>query len=359
MRSALAGALLCWLWSTAAAQEQAVTFDDEPTSATLTGFAVADGLWDRNTKESTILAGKLAVSLFRPWSDYLYFFGQLTTHLGIDEVTGEEHTEIEIDNLIVSWSPPGATAVNLSVGRFDAPIGFERDDEPLNLLPTPSFNFELARPSKLSGAVFRWTAGPTLGLTAFVANGWNLPVDNNTGKTAGLRLQWLPRDGYAIGVNTVYGPEEEGTNDPKRTLFSGDATLQPMSAVILGLEVNYGRQTEGGASTTWTGGVGTGFLRLGRNLGVAVRGEVLDDPDGFTTGQAQTLTSLTIAPMYFYREAQEGIFSTIEHTTFRLPAFSLRPAIRFDWSNAPSFEDADGALQRSNVTGIIELVYLF
>lgn len=359
MRSALAGTLLCCLWSAAAAQEQAVTFEEEPTSTTLTGFAVADGRWDDNRNESSFLAGKLAVSLFRPWSDHLYFFGQLTTHLGHEEATGEAHTEIEIDNLIVSWTPPGASAVNLAVGRFDAPIGFERDDEPLNLLPTPSFNFLLARPAKFSGAMVRWTATPAVGVSAFVANGWNHEIDNNSGKTAGVRLQWLPRDGYAIGVNALYGPEEDGANEPRRTLLTGDATLQPVRSLIVGLEVNHGRQPEAGATATWTGAVATGFLRLARRLGVTVRGEVLDDPDGFTSGQAQTLTSLTIAPLYFYREAQEGIFSTIEHTTFRLPAFSLRPAVRFDWSNAPFFEDASGALQRSNVTGIVELVYLF
>ena len=359
MRSGLAGTLLCCLWSTAAAQEQSVTFAEEPTSTTITGFAVAHALWDRNTKESTFLAGKLALSVFRPWSDYLYFFGQLTTHVGPDEATGEVHSEIEIDNLIISWTVPGATSVSLAFGRFDAPIGFERDDEPLNLLPTPSFNFELARPAKLSGAIARWTALPTLGFSAVLANGWNGDFDNNTGKTVGGRLQWLPHDGYAIALNGVYGPEEEGTNDPKRTLLTGDATFQPVGPLIVGLEFNYGRQPEAGESATWTGGVGTAFWRFGRNLGVAVRGEVLDDPDGFTTGQPQTLTSLTIAPMYFYREAQEGIFSTIEHTTFRLPAFSLRPAVRFDWSNAQFFEDEEGNLRGSNVTGILELVYLF
>ena len=359
MRSAVAGMLLCCLTSVAAAQEQVVTFGDEATSATLTGFAVADGLWDRNRQESSMLAGKLAVSLFRPWSDHLYFFGQLTTHLGRDEATGEAHTEIEIDNLIISWTPPGATTLNLSVGRFDAPIGFERDDEPLNLLPTPSFNFELARPAKLSGAVLRWTLVPTFGVSAFLANGWNSAIDNNSGKTAGARVQWLPLDGYAIGLNALYGPEEDGVNEPKRTLLTADATLQPVPAVILGLEVNHGRQPDAAGSATWTGAVATGFVRLGRTIGVTVRGDVLDDPAGFTSGQSQTLTSLTIAPMYFYRQAQQGVFTTIEHTTFRLPAFSLRPAIRFDWSNAASFENAAGAFERSNVTGIVELVYIF
>ena len=86
---------------------------------------------------------------------------------------------------------------------------------------------------------------------------------------------------------------------------------------------------------------------------------MFDDPDGARTGTAQTLQSLTISPWYFYREAQEGVFSNIEFTTFRLPAFSLRPAVRFDHSSQPVFESKDGTLKQSNVTALVELVYLF
>ena len=90
-----------------------------------------------------------------------------------------------------------------------------------------------------------------------------------------------------------------------------------------------------------------------------MRGEVLDDADGVTTGTPQTLKSLTISPCYFYREAQEGVFSNVEFTTFRLPAFSLRPALRFDHSDQRFFEDRSGGLRRSNLTAVVELVYLF
>ena len=90
-----------------------------------------------------------------------------------------------------------------------------------------------------------------------------------------------------------------------------------------------------------------------------MRGEVLDDPDGATSGTPQQLSSLTVSPWYFYREAQEGVFSNVEFTTFRLPAFSLRPAIRIDHSDQPVFEAKDGSLKRSNLTALVELVYVF
>ena len=357
MRSALLGALACVLAAHAAAQERAVTFEEQK-AVTISGFGVGLAQYDRNAKSNTAGATKLALSVFRPWSDNLYFFGQLTTHVEQEDSTGP-HTDIEIDNLIVSWTPPGASALNVSFGRFDAPIGFERDDEPLNLIPTNSFNFEFARPVKLTGAIARYALSPKATIAGIVANGWDKELDNNTGKTAGLRLQLFPVEHAAVGLNALYGPEEDATNAGQRTLFAADATLQPRSGLIVGIEANRGSQREAGSSVTWTGAVTTVFWRLSRTLGLTVRGDILDDPDGAATGTPQTLRSLTISPWYFYREAQEGVFSAIENTSFRLPAFAIRPAIRFDKSTDPFFDAAGGALKRSNLSGVIELVYVF
>ncbi|MBI1966677.1 MAG: outer membrane beta-barrel protein [Gemmatimonadetes bacterium] len=357
-RSAPLCLLLCSLAGPAAAQEVPITLE-ERNPVTLTGFAVGVASYDRNLRENTAAGSKLALSLFRPWSDRLYLFGQLTTHLERDDSTGEPVTEMEIDNLIVSWTPRGASALSLAVGRFDAPLGFERDDEPLNLIPTGSFNFEFARPAKLTGAVVRYALSPQVTLTGMVANGWNQELDNNSGKTGGLGIQVFPAERLAVRVTALYGPETAGTNGAQRTLVTADATFQPVSRFILGVEANRSAERSGGTSLRWTGAAATAFWRFDRSIGVTVRGEVLDDGDGAATATAQTLRSLTISPWYFYREAREGVFTNVEHTTFRLPAFALRPAIRFDRSDQPFFEDRNGNLVRANMTAVLELVYLF
>jgi len=335
------------------AQDSTVNFSEQ-TPLTVSGFAVGDAGYDRNLAKGTALASKIALSLFRPWSDNLYLFGQLTTHVS-QEDSSEVHAEIEIDNLIVNWTPAGLSALSLSFGRFDAPIGFERDDEPLNLVPTESFTFENARPVKLTGLVARYALSPKVSVLGLVANGWEVEIDNNSGKTAGLKLQVFPSSGLAVAAGALYGPEEDSTNSNKRTLLTGDLTWQAMQRLIVQAEAHHGSQ-EG---TQWTGVVAQTFLRLGRRTGLTVRGDVFDDPDGARTGTAQTMSSLTISPWYFYREAQEGVFSNVEFTSFRLPAFSLRPAVRFDHSTQPVFESKDGTLKQSNVTALIELVYVF
>lgn len=326
----------------------------ETTPLTISGFAVGSSVYDKNLAQNSALASKLALSLFRPWSDQLYLFGQLTTHLEAAD-SGPPGTAIEIDNLIINWTPARVSTLSLSFGRFDAPIGFERDDEPLNLVPTASFTFENARPVKFTGLMARYVLNPKISVLGLVANGWDQELDNNSGKTVGTKLQVFPSSGLAVAGGVFYGPEEDSTNSSPRTLLTGDATWQPMSRLIVQAEAHHGSQQ----GNTWTGVVGQAFWRLGQSAGLTVRGDVMDDPDGFRTGTAQTLSSVTISPWYFYREAQEGVFSNIEFTNFRLPAFSLRPAVRFDHSDQPVFEKKDGSLSQSNVTALVELVYVF
>ena len=352
MRSALCSVLLCGVAFGAAAQEREVTFEETP-PVSITGFAVGRADYDRVARTNGFTAGKVGVSLFKPAGD-AYVFAQLTTAL---DGSGEAATEI--DNLLVSWTPRTANQWTLAFGRFDAPIGFERDDEPLNLIPTNSFNFSYARPGKLTGVQVHYTASPRLDLWAVAANGWDVAVDNNRGKTALARAQFIPIPWVTVGVTGVYGPEQASTDRQQRSLLSSDLTVD-RGPLILGAELNLGRErTSGSANATWRGAAGTVFLRVARKLGVTARYDQMEDTDGLLTGTPQILRSVTVGPMWYSSSAREGIFSNIEHTRFHLPQIALRAAVRADWSSQPFFAEAGGALQGSNTTGVLELVYVF
>src|SRR5262249_35047880 len=139
----------------------------------ISGFGVGNYQFDGDTHDNSFDAAKLAVSMFRELSPHLWVFGQLTTSVspappGSDEAT----TSIEIDNLIVNVTPPGWSTGSIAFGKFDTPLGFERDDEPLNLQATLSDNFTYARPSKMVGVIGRWIATRHVELSAWQANGW-------------------------------------------------------------------------------------------------------------------------------------------------------------------------------------------
>src|SRR5213594_3311713 len=350
MRSALVGALLCGVAIAAAAQEREVTFE-EPQPVTVTGFAVGDASYDRVARSNTFTAGKIGVSLFKPVGE-AYLFAQLTTALE------DGQTSTEIDNLLVSWTPQRANRWTVAFGRFDAPIGFERDDEPLNLVATNSFNFAYARPGKLTGVQLHYTVTPRFEVSAVAANGWDVAADNNRGKTALARAQWIPIPWVTLGITGVYGPEHDATDAHQRSLLSSDLTID-RGRVIVGAEVNLGREQESGGAPTWRGAAATAFVRVTRNVGFTARYDQLEDSDGLLTGTPQILRSVTVGPMWYFSSAREGIFSNIEHTRFHLPQVALRAAVRADWSSAPIFTDGTGALQNSNTKGVLELVYVF
>src|SRR5947208_11222300 len=199
MRSALWCALLCGVGMSAAAQQRTVTLE-EPSPVSVTGFAVGRADYDRVVKRNTFTAGKIGLSLFKPVGD-AYLFAQLTTALE------DGAASTEIDNLLVSWTPRRANRWALAFGRFDAPIGFERDDEPLNLIPTNSFNFTFARPSKLTGVLVHYTASSRLELSAAAGNGRSGTGDNNRGKTALARAQRMPIRSLPAGIRAGRGPE--------------------------------------------------------------------------------------------------------------------------------------------------------
>jgi putative OmpL-like beta-barrel porin-2 len=350
MRSALWCALLCTVATPVAAQEQAVTFE-EPSPVAVTGFAVGRTDYDRVTRSNTFTAGKVGLSLFKPVGD-AYLFAQLTTALD----GGVASTDI--DNLLMSWTPHTANKWSLAFGRFDAPIGFERDDEPLNVIPTNSFNFIYARPGKLTGVQAHYTASPRLEVWAVAANGWDVTVDNNRGKTGLARVQWIPIPWVTLGVTGVYGPERDSSDAHQRSLLSSDLTVD-RGRFIVGAEANLGREQASGPKPTWRGAAITGFVRVARNVGLSARYDQLEDTDGLLTGTSQILRSMTVGPMWYFSSAREGIFSNIEHTRFHLPQVALRAAVRTEWSSAPFFADANGSLQSSNTKAVLELVYVF
>jgi hypothetical protein len=65
--------------------------------------------------------------------------------------------------------------------------------------------------------------------------------------------------------------------------------------------------------------------RFSEETGIALRSEIYDDQDGFTTGMTQRLGEVT---------------ATFEHTLFT--HLLLRGEFRHDWSTAPAFDDKSG-----------------
>jgi hypothetical protein len=327
----------------------------------ITGFGVGDYSYEGRTGDNSFAASKVALGVFREITSHAYIFGQLTTALEQPEGGGDVSTDVEIDNLLLSVVPSGASNVSFELGKLDLPIGFERDDEPLNFLVSPSFNFDLARPVKMVGVEGTWNPMPKASLAGFVFNGWDSDFDTNHGKTGGVRAEYLPAKGVTVGLSGLYGVEGPQGATNNRYLLNLDYAIQPSWDWVVAGEANLGGDRgvlPDGSDATWKGAMVTVLHRVNRTWGIAGRAEVFKDADGARTGVPQTLESYSIAPLYSLGVGREGIFANVQHTTVRIPRLQVRGEIRFNHSNVPFFETSNG-LDTWNVEYRIQFVTTF
>ncbi|MFQ5670128.1 MAG: outer membrane beta-barrel protein [Acidobacteriota bacterium] len=321
------------------------------------GFGVFDAIHDETARVDSFSAEKLALSLYKPLREGFYFFGQATL------LREEEEFASEIDNLIVSFTPRRLPSLSISAGRFDAPVGFERDDEPLNLQPSNSFNFQYGRPVKLEGIIIRQNFGPRLDLAAYLVNAWEEGADNNTAKTAGVRVGWTPVRHQSYGLTVIYGPEKDDNDSDQRLLLNLDYSLQMTPRWLLAGEGNFGSEENSdpsGRRGRWSGGQLTSWVKLSRSWAALVRAEVLDDRDGVLTGEHRILRSYTLGANLRLSHASYGVFSVVEHTTLRIPQFALRLEVRRDRATRPFFAtEEEGVLSRYRTVATAQMFFVF
>jgi hypothetical protein len=339
----------------------------------LHGFAVANLETDVSSGESTFSASPIAVSLFQTSdSSRLSFFGQLTFHGPEDEpfVSDEPEegggTEAEIDNLFANWVISADHGVDLTAGKFDSPLGLERDDAPLNYQATNSFVFEFARPIKLTGLMIHDAISPKFDAYAILANGWDQDLDGNHGKTGALYGVWSPSLTRHFGLGAISG--NEGDENLGRRALVGTFQLQPSSNWVVGGEVVSGRQDRSAGSSGadgWEGASAFVHHRFataapgGGQWALTVRSGVLDDSDAARTGFSQKIRSVTVSPQYLLGGGFFGPFHYLDRTSLPLPQLALRLDLRLDRSDAEVFDQGVDAPGKTRKSVTLQMVYVF
>jgi hypothetical protein len=217
-------------------------------------------------------------------------------------------------------------------GKFVTLAGAEVID------PTKNTNFSrsllfFSEPLTHTGVRATYAATDTLNLIVGVNNGWNTTSTSYGSKTAEVGLAFTPNKIFALTAQAYVGKEPSA--DAERTLVDVVATYNVTSALTLVGNVNWGKQdvqpSTGLPNQDWT--TFAGYLNYAINdlWRVSVRGEYLDDKEGFVTatGVAQ--------------KVKEG---TVTFGYAPVKAFELRAELRYDWSDQPVFQ------QRVNTSGV-------
>ncbi len=177
-----------------------------------------------------------------------------------------------------------------------------------------------AEPMTHTGVRVTYTVNTILSLIAGVNNGWNYTSFSSGSKTVELGIDLTPSAAFSLTAQSYIG------NDPvdlaRRTLIDAVATYTATPALSFVLSSDWGEQDRSAitAGGVWSGVAAYVNYHFARQWLVSVRGEALDDRDGFISGTPQTL--------------KEGTVTFSDQMT---PNFQLRLEGRYDWSNRSSF----------------------
>jgi hypothetical protein len=235
----------------------------------------------------------------------------------------------------------------LTVGKFNAPMGVELLDAPDMLQYSHSLLFDHGLPANLTGALLEGQLAGPADYKLFVVNGWDLNDEGNASRSWGGRLGTALGDLGGAGLSFILGREDGVKTGGPEDLQVVDlgVQLQPRESLGLFAELNLGTVTPvGGDDLAWTGWMLGGHLDFHPVWGVTLRYDNLADGDGVLFGLpgGETRSSLTAA-----LTAAAG------------PGRAVVLEVRLDASNEDVFPDGDGGLAASTLGMALEFTQSF
>ncbi|MDT8317550.1 MAG: outer membrane beta-barrel protein [bacterium] len=232
--------------------------------------------------------------------------------------------------------------LDLTFGKFNAPIGFELLDPVYMYQYSHALVFDYGLPTNLTGAMGSYAFNDMADISLYVVNGWDNNYDNNNSRTVGGRLGLAPLKGLNIGLSTISG--KEGTGDDKLTVSDIDLTFTAVDKLTIGAEYNSGRDegaAAAGGDAEWSGFMVMANYAATDDLSLTLRYDSFDDEDGtrFDSGVIEKRTAYTVAALY---SLGEGAGFLLEYRT--------------DKSDEKVF---DGGLEDSQASYAAEFTYSF
>jgi hypothetical protein len=186
--------------------------------------------------------------------------------------------------------------LTVMAGKFVTLAGAEVINPTLNTNFSRSLLFFDSEPLTHTGVRATYALTGEITATAGVNNGWNSTSTSYGSKTGELGLAYAPASKlFALAANAYFGKAE--AFDAEKTLIDVVGTYNVTSQLSIVLNFDWDQQKSAftdGSDASWHAAALYVNYAINDQFRVSVRGEYLDDQDGFVTGAQQTLKEGTV-----------------------------------------------------------------
>ena len=237
----------------------------------------------------------------------------LRADLNYREVDGGLSADTVLEQGYITYKTDlGEHTLDITFGKFNAPIGFELLDPPDMYQYSHSLLFNFAIPTNLTGVMGTIKPSEQIDLSVYYVNGWDVNSDNNNHKTIGARFGLTPNEGLNIGLSLIRGAELDAGGDV-RTVIDVDLTVTSIDRLILGAEFNIGEEENqgiGGDDAEWMGLMVMANYEIDDKHSLTLRFDTLDDEGGTRIGVPVDVevTSVTFAALRSLGENAGALF---------------------------------------------------
>ncbi|MFK7986601.1 MAG: outer membrane beta-barrel protein [Sandaracinaceae bacterium] len=243
--------------------------------------------------------------------------------------------------------------LSIDLGQFDTVYGAEVSESWLNPTYTRGALYFIAQPFFHTG--LRTTVAPEgepLEFRVLAVQGWNTVLDNNSGKSLGGQVVWTGIPGLSVSAGYLGGPEQDGMDADGNAVAGASERWRHLADLVVSLTaddfslslngdfVAENVLTADGEIYALTYGAMAAARYAFAPFAVAIRGEILADPEGNFTGYENLLLGTATATL----EASPD------------PRVTIRLDARADFANQPVFSFGNAGIHGHALRAVLGAV---
>lgn len=237
---------------------------------------------------------------------------------------GHDNT-FDVKQAFVQYAAGPLTVI---AGKFVSLAGAEVIAPTCNSNFSRSLLFFDSEPLTHTGIRATYALNGTLSVIGGINNGWNTTSTSYGSKTGEAGIAWSPNKIFSITAQAYFG--KALPYDAEKTLVDVVATYNVNSALTLVVNADFNEQKDAFAlhgDARWGGIAGYANYSLNDQWRVSMRGEYLDDRNGFLTGNKQHLWEGTVtfgySPVKSFELRAEGRYDRAQLESFYKTAIAL------------------------------------